>query len=1463
MLRSICIACGADLTGVDESTTVDCKVGPLAGCGVRFCSLKCLVASSQRGHAGVCTEVQRLLQMFKAKRCRPDGETQNAAGELGISMTERSAGDRAQVDLLAAALGVTEKFIAFVLQASSSNLRELGAHRLVHESAQAALKLVKKGTAGEAICLLEIGNAKRAEGKVAEAMEKYEAALQIYLKVPGEQRCVAGCYSNMGNVLLMQGTYVKAMEEYGKALQIFLTVHDGDEHVDVAACYNSMGDVLQAQGNHAKAVEKYAAALRIFKKLRVDKSADAAMCYNNMCNLLLEQGTHDQAMAMCEAALQVFKEVRGEEHADVAGCYNNMGNILKAQGNPDKAMEKYEAALHIFKKVCGADSAAYSSALLHAADLACATGSSIADRLFFAELNRIVAVDAQLLDSVEPSELAFGLRNHVHLLRLVARFGQRMGDSTALEQWRANVQRLIDKAHPVVRALGLQELAKIYDNGRSASATACESGRLLAALRASASPCALREATGAREQLLSALFADEAAAREAQVRAVAAHSLSLLGLDGLERVDDDLVAQLVHARVLEHEVLARCGHDLSRVEARGTSTWTRNSVADVFVLLLNVLDQAFARLAKASGATPGSLYFQCKGSREALAKVPGFERLAADIRLRIEAQQPFSLFKDASREFGASEWLHLTTLIANDNKHIKLSPHVHSATLKEKSRGTIEVRDVTLNVSASGPSPDLKNWTLYHWPALAAVVRDDAERRVVSRLARKFLTGLEQGDDGSTVPVGGVAENKYLEHFRVGAYDLHFVPAAVAAMGEEALHRNLVKDLQAFDAAQGTNVLRFVGEIQSFLRMRTDWQTPSTSLAEASNEAQIDLVALMQRAVDNTRMLVVEMVDKRVALGHAPLKSGADVFASVDWLALSDEQERAAVARGVDEVRELVWGVADVCVDKLIADDDFAASARVYKCLHAISRALEDSNEVLAYAKLWEHAIDRVKARTSKTARLLEFSFAACLRDALLLRTTTPELSRLLKKTFAFLGTLMVELPFLKGVKADSDLVDQLTACEATAQELRMQSLQLRCGGGRDVLLCNEMSVALSVALGKCRAVLEHAFTRFARQHVWARAVPAPPPYEVFQAKFPAGHDAASFRANLLKQLCRADEPGKSLTELFPSVDASVWQALEEEQGYEQGAGAWVDELVSVVNESKHERVRLVDEALLQAWWARGDVTSVGAPFPLFVRDERFYPWSFARECGGNAAAASGLFDQLCESGALCARAVDGVRPQAVKDAVAAFTVPGFAPGAAFDGDSLANMICGDVGRRALSIEALSETHAWWSRADKNKFSRDECTELVRMGVFPSSTRLAGKKLDDTALDLVRAWIRGHAQLLAIELTKASLLSSPQVERALTADEIAALHLAFPSVDMDTVATRVANSVRMEIGMEQVVGASTCVGGIEFLERCVQGAARVVAAMACAKPSQASAAPLQDDDDGDSSGKKKACRRRR
>jgi hypothetical protein len=137
-----------------------------------------------------------------------------------------------------------------------------------------------------------------------------------------------------------------------------------------------------------------------------------------------------------------------------------------------------------------------------------------------------------------------------------------------------------------------------------------------------------------------------------------------------------------------------------------------------------------------------------------------------------------------------------------------------------------------------------------------------------------------------------------------------------------------------------------------------------------------------------------------------------------------------------------------------------------------------------------------------------------------------------------------------------------------------------------------------------------------------------------------------------------------------------------------------------------------------------------------------------------------------------------------------------------------------------------------------------------------SETRIEQRDLKEDEITAVRAFLERLSRNVFAELRALPgflVASDCDAIRALTPDEIAAAKAAFPGVDMEAVAKRVANSVRARHDDEQEVDASVCVGGIEFLERCVQGAARAVAAMArvSAKSAQPSGRIDADDDDGD------------
>jgi len=102
----------------------------------------------------------------------------------------------------------------------------------------------KKNLLREANDLLNKGHVSNYQGKFAEALNVYENALDILLKVLGNRHAgVAYTYNNIGGILICQGKYEEAMKVDEKALEIQLETL-GNRHQHVAESYNNIGSAL-------------------------------------------------------------------------------------------------------------------------------------------------------------------------------------------------------------------------------------------------------------------------------------------------------------------------------------------------------------------------------------------------------------------------------------------------------------------------------------------------------------------------------------------------------------------------------------------------------------------------------------------------------------------------------------------------------------------------------------------------------------------------------------------------------------------------------------------------------------------------------------------------------------------------------------------------------------------------------------------------------------------------------------------------------------------------------------------------------------------------------------------------------------------------------------------------------------------------------------------------------------------
>ena len=197
-----------------------------------------------------------------------------------------------------------------------------------------------------------IGSSLETLGKGNKAVECYQKALKIWIKVYGEDhKSVAASYNNLGWSLSKLGEYDKALDFYQKALNIWQKKY-GEEHKCIAIVYNNIGLNLETLGKYNEALKYLQKGAEILLKLLGEDPA-VAISYNNVGLCLSRLGKYDEALEYHQKALTIELKVLGAEHPDVAISYNNIGMDFQDSGKHDEALKYFQKALEILLKVIG------------------------------------------------------------------------------------------------------------------------------------------------------------------------------------------------------------------------------------------------------------------------------------------------------------------------------------------------------------------------------------------------------------------------------------------------------------------------------------------------------------------------------------------------------------------------------------------------------------------------------------------------------------------------------------------------------------------------------------------------------------------------------------------------------------------------------------------------------------------------------------------------------------------------------------------------------------------------------------------------------------------------------------------------------------------------------------------------------------------------------------------------------
>jgi Tfp pilus assembly protein PilF/2-polyprenyl-3-methyl-5-hydroxy-6-metoxy-1,4-benzoquinol methylase len=166
-----------------------------------------------------------------------------------------------------------------------------------------------------AVALINEGNALEEEGRIAEAMARYDAAAQA------DPRC-ARAHLNRGNILLGRAQFDEARGAYQLAMAC-------DPHY-AAAPFN-LGNLNCRAGEYEHALRNY--------QMAIDIKPDFAAAFVAMGNALDTLGRADEAVASYERALAI--------NPGYAGVHFNLGVLATTRGQHDEAVRRLRQAIDV------------------------------------------------------------------------------------------------------------------------------------------------------------------------------------------------------------------------------------------------------------------------------------------------------------------------------------------------------------------------------------------------------------------------------------------------------------------------------------------------------------------------------------------------------------------------------------------------------------------------------------------------------------------------------------------------------------------------------------------------------------------------------------------------------------------------------------------------------------------------------------------------------------------------------------------------------------------------------------------------------------------------------------------------------------------------------------------------------------------------------------------------------------
>jgi len=223
-------------------------------------------------------------------------------------------------------------------EAALAPLREAGERfqKLAGAGNQSAARMAS-------VCLTESGDCLRALGRLDEAAEEYQAAIDLDEK-RGDRRDVAVGKGNLGTVRMLQRRYAEALAAWTEARDTFERL---GEPASVATGWHQIGMVHQEAGQYEAAEHAYQESLRI--KVRMGNKAGEASTLNQLGNIYGRMGRREDAVRFFLQAAEIYQSKEIADLANEGKARSNAADELIKLGRRDNAREELKRAIECDK----------------------------------------------------------------------------------------------------------------------------------------------------------------------------------------------------------------------------------------------------------------------------------------------------------------------------------------------------------------------------------------------------------------------------------------------------------------------------------------------------------------------------------------------------------------------------------------------------------------------------------------------------------------------------------------------------------------------------------------------------------------------------------------------------------------------------------------------------------------------------------------------------------------------------------------------------------------------------------------------------------------------------------------------------------------------------------------------------------------------------------------------------------